>query len=235
MKNSGQRVISPGETWFRLLDDVFQEVEHEKGLFSKLGHLYQFTKDLTPKHADIFRAFELTDFNDVKVVIVGQDPYPTPGVADGLAFSTRSKETPASLKNIFKELKEEYGKIPKTNDLSFWAKQGVLLLNRTLTVEIGKPGSHRNWGWEKITEEAISLLLRAQPGVIYVLWGQDAQKLVPMIRKAGERFLFAAHPSPLSAHRGFLGCGHFKKVNEMIERCSIYGPGTGTPIDWIGR
>ena len=188
---------------------------------------------ILPEEENLLRAFVLTPFEDVKVVILGQDPYPGADKdgnwhAMGMAFSSRSKiEVPASLKNIFKELAAETGLDNKTADLTKWAQQGVLLLNTVLTGEAGKANAHKNMGWETITTGAIQSLGRSAKPMVFMLWGKPAQKNVPFIsHNSNKLVLQAAHPSPLSAHKGFFGCNHFVLANEFL-----VAKGAGT-IDW---
>lgn len=167
--------------------------------------------DTLPSKTDVFRALSLP-LPEVRVVIVGQDPYPTPGHAHGFAFSVPAsvKPLPKSLANIFSELRTDVGGAPETGDLTPWVRQGVLLLNRVLTVRAGEPGSHRGRGWETFTEA----ILRATEPSVAVLWGNDAQTARPFFPSA--EILASPHPSPLSAHRGFFGSRPFSKVNEVL-------------------
>lgn len=166
----------------------------------------------------IFEAFNQTPFDTVRVVILGQDPYHGPGQAHGLCFSVNEGvKHPPSLVNIFQEIKAETGKeVPASGNLTRWAQQGVLLLNSILTVEQSQPLSHQGWGWETFTDAAISALVRKKTGVIFLLWGAPAQKKAHYIDISKHIVLKAPHPSPLSAHRGFFGCGHFNQVNEIL-------------------
>lgn len=165
----------------------------------------------------MFRAFDMVEPKDVKVVILGQDPYHTPLVADGLAFSSPAcNPVPPSLRNIFKEIEREYGTCPKTPDLTGWAKQGVLLLNATLTVEAGIANSHSAYGWHEFTDAVIRTLSEKEEHIVFLLWGNSAQKKMTLIGGSKHLILESAHPSPLSAHKGFLGNGHFKMANEYL-------------------
>lgn len=187
----------------------------------------QAKKVIYPKGADIFNAFNLTPLSQVKVVMLGQDPYHGPGQAHGLCFSVQDGVAlPPSLRNIFKEIQDDLKvKIPSSGNLTKWAQQGVLLLNTVLTVERGKAASHRGRGWEQFTDKVIEVLNSRQDPIVFVLWGSFAQSKAAMI-KAPHKILKAPHPSPLSAHRGFMGCKHFSKVNEILK-------GWGKePIDW---
>jgi uracil-DNA glycosylase len=182
-----------------------------------------------PKGKDIFAAFDRTPFDKVKVVILGQDPYHEPGQAMGLCFSVPNGiAVPPSLVNIIKEINTDLGtNIPLTNgDLSGWAEQGVLLLNATLTVRAHQAGSHQRHGWELFTDAAIRELSQRRSGIVFLLWGSYAIAKSQFIDKGKHHILTAPHPSPLSAYRGFFGCRHFSKTNELL---SAQGD---TPIDW---
>lgn len=181
-----------------------------------------------PKGGDILRAFNTTPFHAVRVVILGQDPYHGQGQAHGLCFSVpHGVPFPPSLQNIFAEIHRDLGiPVPATGDLTPWARQGVLLLNATLTVRQGEAGSHQNKGWERFTDAAISALSRQREGLIFLLWGRYAQQKEALIDGGRHYVLKAPHPSPLSAHRGFIGCGHFGQANELL---AAQGQ---APIDW---
>lgn len=204
------------ESWKNALADEFEKpyfkdlISFVKAEYSK-GTIY-------PKGADIFRAFDVCPFDDVKVVILGQDPYHGPGQANGLCFSVyEGIPFPPSLVNIFKELKNDLSKeIPPNGSLERWAKQGVLLLNSTLTVRAHQAGSHQKKGWEDFTDAVISKLANTKKQVVYILWGSYAQKKAAMVNPVDNCVLKSTHPSPLSAYRGFLGCGHFSKTNEYL-------------------
>jgi uracil-DNA glycosylase len=185
-------------------------------------------KDIYPPGPDIFNAFEHTPFDKVRVVILGQDPYHGPGQAHGLSFSVRpGVRVPPSLQNMFKEIEGSLG-IPRPDHgcLTPWADRGVLLLNAALTVEAGQAASHQGKGWEGFTDAAIDTLNREREGLVFLLWGSHAQKKGQLIDGKRHLILRSVHPSPLSAHRGFLGCGHFAKANAYLE--SRGEP----PIDW---
>lgn len=171
-----------------------------------------------PPGKEIFRAFDCCSFDDVKVVIIGQDPYHGPGQANGLCFSVRDGITiPPSLKNIFKEIHKDLGKaIPTTGDLERWSRQGVLLLNATLTVRANTPGSHQNKGWEQFTDEVIRRISSEKENVVFLLWGAYAQKKGEIIDRQKHLVLMSAHPSPFSADRGFFGNKHFSKTNQYL-------------------
>jgi uracil-DNA glycosylase len=172
-----------------------------------------------PPGKEIFRAFDACDFDNLKVVIIGQDPYHGAGQANGLCFSvTPGMKMPPSLVNIFKEIRNDLGKpLPATGDLGRWADQGVLLLNATLTVRDGLPGSHQKKGWEEFTDSVIRKVSDEKEHVVFLLWGAFAQKKGEMIDRNKHLVLMSAHPSPFSADRGFFGCKHFSKTNEYLK------------------
>lgn len=185
--------------------------------------------NIFPAEDDVFNAFQLTPFEQVKVVIIGQDPYHGIGQAHGLAFSVLPNvKTPPSLRNIYKELQHSVAGfvVPEHGCLVEWAKQGVLLLNTVLTVEEGKAHSHKGLGWETFTERVISYLNKEKESLIFLLWGAHAIKKGKNINTEKHRVFTSTHPSPLSAHRGFLGCQHFVKVNETLIN------NKKTPINW---
>jgi uracil-DNA glycosylase len=174
-----------------------------------------------PQQQDIFSAFNLTPFDSVKVVIIGQDPYHGENQAHGLSFSVKPGiKIPPSLKNIYKELEQDIDGfiMPKQGYLLPWAEQGVLLLNTVLTVEAGKAHSHKHLGWEQFTDKVISLLNDKSQGLIFLLWGAHAQKKGKTINTKKHAILAAPHPSPLSAHRGFFGCKHFSTTNTLLQK-----------------
>ena len=185
-------------------------------------------KKIFPPGSQIFRAFDLTPVKDVKVVILGQDPYHGPGQAHGLSFSVPvGVPAPPSLKNIFKELYDEYGiPAPVSGELVGWAKQGVLLLNATLSVRESKPLSHKGRGWETLTDAIIKKINEKKEPAVFLLWGGNARAKKALITNPLHLVLECAHPSPLSAFAGFFGCGHFKKANEFLVEKGL------TPIDW---
>lgn len=178
-------------------------------------------KVIYPPATEVFNAFRLTEFHDVKVVILGQDPYHGPNQAHGLCFSVLPQvKTPPSLVNIYKELAQDIRgfSIPNHGYLKSWADQGLLLLNTVLTVEQGKAHSHANSGWETFTDRVIEALNQHGQGIVFLLWGAHAQKKGKMIDRQRHHVLEAPHPSPLSAHRGFLGCKHFSMTNQLLEQ-----------------
>lgn len=186
-------------------------------------------KVVFPPTKDVFNAFRFTEFDDVKVVILGQDPYHGPNQAHGLCFSVLpGVKTPPSLVNMYKELSQDIDgfQIPNHGYLKSWADQGVLLLNTVLTVEQGKAHSHAKTGWETFTDRVIDALNQHRQGVIFLLWGSHAQKKGQMIDRSKHHVLMAPHPSPLSAHRGFLGCKHFSQTNQILKQLGQM------PIDW---
>lgn len=213
-------------SWKSLLREEF-----EKPYFLQL---VEFVKSeykscvVYPPGKEIFRAFDFCDFNTVKVVILGQDPYHGPNQANGLCFSVRDGvKSPPSLVNIFKEIQNDLGKpIPRTGDLERWAKQGVLLLNATLTVRASLAGSHQGKGWEAFTDAVIKKISDEKENVVFLLWGAYAQRKGEIIDRTKHLVLMAPHPSPFSADRGFFGCRHFSKANEYLRN-----KGLGE-IDW---
>ncbi|MGI6716624.1 MAG: uracil-DNA glycosylase [Eubacteriales bacterium] len=214
-------MVKLGNGW----DDILEE-EFSKEYYLKLR---EFLKSEYSRHTvypdmyNIFNAFRFTDYNDVKAVILGQDPYHGEGQAHGLAFSVPDGvDIPPSLKNIFSELKSDLGiPVPQTGNLTRWAKSGVLLLNTVLTVRAGMPGSHRKKGWEILTDRAISALNDREQPVVFILWGNFAKEKIPLITGKQHLILTAPHPSPLSAHYGFFGCKHFLKCNDFLHSNGI--------------
>ncbi len=211
--------------WGFLLNETQKDYFTNLSLFLKAEQREEI--NILPSPKNIFKVFEFP-IEDVKVVILGQDPYPTAKYATGLAFSVPKGEKPArSLQNILKEVAEEFDSPVRTNgDLTDWANQGVFLLNTILTVEEGKPGSHKGIGWENLTDNVISLLNNQNRPIVFMLWGKEAQKKEPLITNPQHLILKAPHPSPYSARSGFLGCGHFKKANDFLAKNNI------TPIKW---
>ena len=216
-------------SWKRVLNDEFEQ-KYFKELTQKVKELYLNNSDrIFPKGADIFRAFDLCPFDQTKVIILGQDPYPTRGHAHGLSFSVNDhvKPFPKSLKNIFSEINNDIGKpFPENGNLSRWAEQGVLLLNAVLTVEEGRPDSHKGIGWEQFTDSVIKVLSTQKEHLIFMLWGAKAGHKRALIDEGKHKVLSSVHPSPLSAYRGFFGCKHFSKANDYLLMNKL------TPIDW---
>jgi uracil-DNA glycosylase len=204
-------------SWKTLLSDEFEKPYFQQ-LTSFVRDEYK-SQTIYPAGGDIFKAFDRCDFSDVKVVIIGQDPYHGQGQANGLCFSVgETVAMPPSLLNIFKEIRNDLGKpIPPTGDLERWAKQGVLLLNATLTVRAASPGSHQNKGWELFTDAVIKKISGEKEGIVFLLWGAYAQKKGEIIDRSKHLVLMSAHPSPFSADRGFFGCRHFSKSNAYLK------------------
>ena len=219
-------MVNLGNDWDKLLKEEFNK-PYYLALRQFLIEEYR-TQVIYPPKEDLFNALKATSYQDTKVVILGQDPYHGLGQAHGMAFSVNPGiAIPPSLRNIYKELQDSLGcSIPDNGYLMPWAKQGVLLLNTVLTVRAGQPQSHQNKGWEILTDEIIKLLNQKDETVIFLLWGSPAKKKMNLITNPKHVVLTAVHPSPLSAHRGFFGCNHFKQVNEILERQG------GETIDW---
>ena len=215
------------QSWKDALKDEF-----EKNYFKKLTDFvrgeYLSGKTIYPEPKNIFNAFDLCPLSNVKVVIIGQDPYHDVGQAQGLCFSVPDGVAiPPSLQNIYKELNRDLGiPIPASGNLQRWAEQGVLLLNATLTVEAHRAGSHQNKGWEELTDAAITALNARREHLVFMLWGAYAKRKGQVIDTRKHLVLTAAHPSPLSAYQGFFGCGHFSKANEYLTRHGLQ------PIEW---
>ena len=207
-----------GNEWDNVLKDEF-----EKDYFIKIRKFvdreYE-TKTIYPPYDEIFNAFKLTALNDVKVVILGQDPYHEAGQAHGLAFSTpEGRPIPRSLKNIFKEINAEYDyPIPESGCLESWAKQGVFLLNTVLTVEDGNANSHSKCGWQTFTDNVIKILNQQSQPIVFMLWGKQAEKKKELITNTNHLVLITSHPSPFSARRGFFGSEHFRLANEFLNK-----------------
>lgn len=197
---------------------IEKKADYFKELLAKVKKDRELGKIIYPPASKVFKAFSLTPFSKVKVVILGQDPYHGPNQAMGLSFSVnKGVPFPPSLRNIFKELKSDLGiEAPASGDLTPWAKEGVLLLNATLTVEAGLAGSHANFGWQKFTDKVIQALNHHPSGVLYVLWGAYAKKKIEFIDKNKHGIIASAHPSPLSASRGFLGSKPFSRANDWL-------------------
>ncbi len=202
--------------WYDWLKQEWSQ-PYFKELSVFLHEAYQ-TRTIYPPREKVFSAFEACDYKDIKVVILGQDPYHEPGQAHGMCFSVNpGVDIPPSLKNIYKELQNELGcYIPDNGYLMPWAKQGVFLLNTVMTVERGRANSHAGKGWETFTDHVIQRINEKQDPVVFLLWGRNARNKTKMIDRNKHLVLEAAHPSPLSAYNGFFGCGHFVKTNEFL-------------------
>lgn len=216
------------QTWQQLI-----ETEQSKVYFKDLLHRVDIKRAegviIYPPAGDVFKAFELTPFDQVKVVILGQDPYHGPNQAHGLAFSVNEGIAfPPSLQNIFKELATDIEgfQIPMHGDLRAWARQGVFLLNTVLTVQQAQANSHADWGWEQFTDEVINVLNTEREHLVFILWGAHAQKKGRVIDKKKHLVLTSPHPSPLSAYRGFFGSRPFSKANQYLVEHGL------EPIDW---
>lgn len=224
-----KREESPAmQSWTDVIGAEKQQAYFQQTL-EFVRHEREQGKLIYPPAAEVFNAFKYTGFEQVKVVILGQDPYHGPHQAHGLCFSVQpGVAIPPSLVNIFKELARDIPgfEIPKHGYLRSWAEQGVLLLNTVLTVEAGKAHSHAALGWETFTDRVIEVLNHERQGLVFLLWGAHAQKKGRIIDRKRHHVLVAPHPSPLSAHRGFLGCGHFSRTNQLLAQEGI------TPIDW---
>ena len=212
--------------WLPALSPEFKK-SYYRELYDKVNYEYRHYK-VFPESRDLFSAFSLTPLSKVKVVILGQDPYHNDGQAHGLCFSVKpGVDIPPSLQNIYKELHEELGcYIPNNGCLVPWARQGVLLLNTVLTVRAHQAFSHRGIGWEQFTDAAIKAVDELDRPVVFMLWGRPAGEKAAMLHNSGHLILKAAHPSPLSAQRGFFGCGHFRACNDYLTE---HGE---EPIDW---
>lgn len=213
-------------TWKKLLKDELQAPYMQK-LEEKLKIDYQ-TKTIYPTQENIFAAFNLTSFEKIKVVIIGQDPYHGPNQAHGLCFSVQPEiKIPPSLANIYKEINSDLGiQMPNHGYLKSWADQGVFLLNALLTVEGGNPMAHKKYGWEKFTDHVIDLINEKKENVVFMLWGAPAHKKAKNVDPNKHYILKTVHPSPLSSYRGYFGCKHFSMCNEFLKSKGI------APIDW---
>lgn len=213
-------------SWKERLQSEFA-AEYFQTLAGRVRDAYQATT-VYPPPKQVFNAFALCPFDQVKVVILGQDPYHGPGQAHGLCFSVPDGvRPPPSLQNIYKEIRADLGiEVPESGNLERWARQGVLLLNATLTVEKGSAGAHQGWGWEQFTDAVIKTLSDERDHLVFMLWGRYAQEKGAYIDTTKHLVLKAAHPSPFSAHSGFFGCRHFSKCNEYLKRHKL------APIQW---
>lgn len=212
---SDKRVIALQETYFKLMAEVTKR--------RKAG------ARVLPEDEQVLRALDyVSDLSEIKVIIIGQDPYPTPGHANGLAFSVNKEVSPLppTLQNIFSEIETDVGVVNTCGDLEPWAKQGVILLNRILTVEAEKPKSHGELGWKRYTEMLIKYIDVNTSNLVFILWGQDAHILEQFVNTTKHCILKAPHPSPLAARRGFFGCKHFSKCNEYLRSIGK------SEIDW---
>ncbi len=209
--------VKINESWKPYLEEEFKK-DYFKNLVEFVKKEYK-EKKVYPPPKDIFRAFDLCDFKNVKVVILGQDPYHGRAQANGLAFSVgMSINTPPSLQNIFKEIEQDLGvKAPLHGNLDYLANQGILLLNSTLTVVADMAGSHQYKGWEEFTDAVVKILSEKKENLVFLLWGKYAQEKGKIINESRHLVLRAAHPSPFSAYNGFFGCKHFSKTNEYLE------------------
>ena len=219
-------MVQFNNSWDILLKDEFQK-PYYLNLRKFLVQEYK-SQTIYPNMNDIFNALKYTDYKAVKVVILGQDPYHQPNQAHGLCFSVKKGvNPPPSLQNMYKEIYAEYGyPIPQHGELTYWAEQGVLMMNTVLTVRESQPNSHKGMGWEIFTDNVISLLnLRPEP-MVFLLWGANARAKKKIITNPNHLVLESAHPSPLSAYNGFFGNGHFKKANDFLKQNKM------TEIDW---
>ena len=219
-------MVQFNNSWDKLLKDEFGK-PYYLNLRKFLVQEYK-SQTIYPHMNDIFNALKYTDYKDVKVVILGQDPYHQPNQAHGLCFSVKKGvNPPPSLQNMYKEIYAEYGfPIPQHGELTYWAEQGVLMMNTVLTVRESQPNSHKGMGWEIFTDNVISLLNRRPEPMVFLLWGANARAKKKIITNPNHLVLESAHPSPLSAYNGFFGNGHFKKANEFLKSNGL------TEIDW---
>lgn len=219
-------MVTLGNNWDILLRDEFKK-DYYINLRKFLVSEYK-TQTIYPDMNNIFNSLKLTDYKDVKVVILGQDPYHEPGQAHGLCFSVKKGvPIPPSLQNIYKEIHAELGlPIPTHGELTDWAKRGVLLMNTCLTVRRGQANSHKGMGWEIFTDNVIKLLNARPEPIVFLLWGRNARDKAKLITNPAHLVLESAHPSPLSAYNGFFGNGHFKKANDFLRKSY------GQEIDW---
>lgn len=215
-----------GNDWDSILNEEIEK-KYFKDIMEFIESEYA-SKTVYPPKNEIFNAFKFTSLSEVKVVILGQDPYHEKGQAHGLAFSTpEGRPIPRSLKNIFKEIEEEYGyPIPDSGCLEKWAKQGVFLLNTVLTVREGEANSHSNCGWQTFTDNVIKILNDQNQPIVFLLWGKQAERKKELLKNPNHLVLVTSHPSPFSARRGFFGCNHFMLANEYLRKNDM------DEIDW---
>jgi len=227
MESKSANSVKLEKSWLQKLESEFQK-PYMRDLRGFLKIQKEQKRNVYPQGDEFFAALNLTPLDKVKVVVIGQDPYHGPGQAHGLSFSVRNGvRFPPSLLNIFKELKNDLGMpMPKTGDLTPWAQQGVLLLNAVLTVEEGKAAAHQGKGWELFTDQVIATLNENRKNIVYVLWGSYAQKKAAFVDRKNNLVIESAHPSPLSAHRGFLGSKPFSRINAYLREHGI------KEIDW---
>ena len=213
-------------TWARVLNPEFKK-DYYRDLYRRVNEEYRKYR-IYPQADDLFNALHFTPLEQVKAVILGQDPYHEEGQAHGLCFSVRPNvDIPPSLQNMYQELHEELGcRIPNNGYLEKWARQGVLLLNTVLTVRAHQAHSHKEIGWESFTDAIIRAVDAQERPVVFMLWGRPAQAKKSLLRNPAHLVLEAPHPSPLSAYRGFFGCGHFARANRYLQENGL------TPIDW---
>ena len=220
--------IKINESWLKFIQPEFNK-EYMKNIKKSILNFKESGKIIYPKNYEIFNAINLTDFEKTKVIILGQDPYHGPGQAHGLSFSVKDGiKPPPSLMNIFKEIESDLSiKVEKENgNLTRWAKQGVLLLNSLLTVEKGKPLSHKEIGWETLTDKIIEILNQNKRGLVFILWGSHARSKKYLISQNKNLIIESSHPSPLSAHRGFIGSKPFSRTNKYLVKNNM------NPINW---
>lgn len=219
-------MVQFNNSWDILLKDEFEK-PYYLNLRKFLANEYK-TQTIYPNMNDIFNALKYTDYQNVKVVILGQDPYHQPNQAHGLCFSVKKGvNPPPSLQNMYKEIHAEYGyPIPNHGELTYWAEQGVLMLNTVLTVRESQPNSHKGMGWEIFTDNIITLLNQRPEPMVFLLWGANARAKTKLITNPAHLVLCSAHPSPLSAYNGFFGNNHFKKANEFLKQNGM------KEIDW---
>lgn len=225
-RGRGQEMVTLNNHWDEILKEEFQKEYYQK-IRAFLKQEYSHYK-VYPNMYDIFNSLKYADYDDIKVVIIGQDPYHEEGQAHGLSFSVQPGiEIPPSLVNIYKELQDDLGcYIPNNGYLEKWAKQGVLLLNNVLTVRAGLANSHRDCGWETFTDHIIEELNKREKPIVFMFWGSCAKKKEALVTNPNHYILKAPHPSPLSAYRGFFGCKHFSKANAFLQAHGM------EPIDW---